>query len=58
MQENQPRSQTEFSMRLRELVRTAHENDVDVEGGWNCRYESDLPDWEVAITEVVKRFDE
>lgn len=39
---------------LRSLLRTAHENGVDIRGGWECRNGDGYPDWDVVITEVEK----
>lgn len=36
------------------LFRRAHANGVDVMGGWECRNDGDLPDWDVVVTEVQK----
>lgn len=47
-----PTSGDELNARLEELFRTAHANDVDVEGGWTCRNAPDNPDWEVVVTEL------
>lgn len=39
-----------FNDRLRELLIRAHKNDVDVEGGWECRNHDDsVPDWDVDV---------
>lgn len=43
-----------FHEKLQELVRRAHDNDVDVEGGWACRNGDGHPDWDVVVTEVEK----
>lgn len=43
-----------FHEELQELVRRAHANDVDVEGGWACRNGDGHPDWDVVVTEVEK----
>jgi hypothetical protein len=45
----------EFNESLTELVRSAYENGVDIEGGWECRNPSENPDWDVMILEVTKR---
>lgn len=42
----------EFADALLALVRRAHFGGVDVEGGWDCRTEAELPDWDVVVTEV------
>lgn len=41
-----------FADALRSLVRRAHDGGIDVEGGWECRTEAELPDWDVVVTEV------
>lgn len=51
-----PTTAPEFERRLFRLVREAHENGVDVEGGWADRNgDPDRPDWGVEIYEVVDR---
>lgn len=45
-------SAAEFAEALRALVRRAHVSGVGVEGGWECRTEAELPDWDVVVTEV------
>lgn len=49
-----PRTEQEFNERLIRLIRDAHANGVDVEGGWMDRTRNDEPDWGVEIYEVVK----
>lgn len=44
----------EFNDALNGLIQSAHANDVDVEGGWECRTRSGNPDWDVVILEVSK----
>ncbi|AGN00869.1 hypothetical protein L593_04600 [Salinarchaeum sp. Harcht-Bsk1] len=39
---------------LKALLRTAYENGVDVEGGFECRNGVEHPDWDVIVTEVEK----
>lgn len=47
-------SEEDLATALRSLLLCAHENGVDVEGGWECRNGSDRPDWDVVVTEVEK----
>lgn len=50
-----PETQAAFESNLIWLIRTAHENGVDVEGGWMDRNGSEqLPDWGIEIYEVTK----
>lgn len=45
----------EFNEALNELMRTAYENGVAVEGGWECRNSTGSPDWDVVILEITKQ---
>ena len=45
----------EFHRVLRELLLTAHANDVEVSGGWECRSNGDVPDWEIVVTTLADR---
>ena len=47
-------SEEELHAELQSLLRRAHENGVDVEGGWDCRNGAEHPDWDVLVTEVQK----
>ncbi|MEF8786170.1 MAG: hypothetical protein V5A45_09575 [Haloarculaceae archaeon] len=47
-------SEKELLTELQSLLRQAHENGIDVEGGWDCRNGAEHPDWDVMITEVKK----
>lgn len=49
-----PTSRDELNAELKALLRHAHDNGVDVKGGWECRNSVDRPDWDVVITEVQK----
>lgn len=40
---------------LQALIREAHDNDIDVIGGWECRNGPEYPDWDILVTEVTKR---
>lgn len=44
----------DLNAELISLLRRAHDNGVDVEGGWECRNGTDHPDWDVLVTEVRK----
>lgn len=51
---NGPTTEHAFEELLVELVRSAHENGVDVEGGWGDRSERpETPNWSVEIYEIV-----
>lgn len=52
---NEVTTEEEFAERLGELVYTAYEKGVDIEGGWECRNSSEDPDWAVLILEVTKK---
>lgn len=47
-------SKAELNAELKSLLRRAHENGVDVEGGFECRNGVEHPDWDVVVTEVEK----
>ncbi|WP_340099726.1 hypothetical protein [Salinibaculum salinum] len=47
-------SEEDLHTELQSLLRQAHENDINVEGGWDCRNGTEHPDWDVIITEVQK----
>ena len=50
-----PTTDSEFGDRLGSLIRAAHRNGIDVEGGWAFRNDGgDDPDWGVEIYEVTK----
>jgi hypothetical protein len=46
-------SKTEFATELNALLGRAHENDVNVKGGWECRNGDGQPDWDVVVTEIA-----
>lgn len=51
-----PMTDEEFHDQLRQLIRTAEANGVDVAGGWECRNTSpDHSDWDIEITEVQSK---
>ncbi|WP_144796849.1 hypothetical protein [Halorubrum depositum] len=52
--DDSPTAEAEFRDELRALLRRAHEEGVDVEGGWDCRNGSEHPDWDVVVSEVRK----
>lgn len=39
---------------LGSLLRSAHDNGIVVEGGWECRNGPDKPDWDVIVSRVQK----
>ena len=47
-------SKVELREELKALLRRAYENEVDVEGGFECRNGVEHPDWDVIVTEVEK----
>ncbi|OYR40491.1 hypothetical protein DJ82_03800 [Halorubrum sp. Ib24] len=49
-----PSDESAFRDELRSLLRRAHERDVDVEGGWECRNGAENPDWDIIVSEVRK----
>lgn len=49
-----PTTRESLDEALRALLQQAHENDVDVKGGWECRNGDGYPDWDIVITEVEK----
>lgn len=52
-----PLTSDAFNAELKALLRRAHDEGVDVEGGWNCRNGETYPDWDVVVTEVRKNGD-
>ncbi|WP_232686705.1 hypothetical protein [Halobacterium zhouii] len=46
---------TELHAELKSLLRRAHTNGIDVEGGWACRNDAEHPDWDIVVTEVQKQ---
>lgn len=54
MKSNGPTTRESLDEALRALLQQAHENDVDVKGGWECRNGDGYPDWDIVITEVEK----
>ncbi|MFB6079879.1 MAG: hypothetical protein ABEJ81_02585 [Haloferacaceae archaeon] len=50
-----PTTEQAFQNDLARLIRVAHANGVDVEGGWEDRtLDADAPDWGIEIYEVSK----
>ena len=47
-------SEEELNEALKALLRRAHENGIDVRGGWECRNGEEHPDWDLVVTEVRK----
>ncbi|USZ71902.1 hypothetical protein [Natronosalvus halobius] len=47
-------TRAKLNAELQSLLRRAHGNGVDVEGGWECRNGPEHPDWDVIVTEVRK----
>ncbi|MFC7213004.1 hypothetical protein ACFQO4_02770 [Saliphagus sp. GCM10025334] len=47
-------TRAELNAEMQSLLRQAHGNGVDVEGGWECRNGPEQPDWDVIVTEVRK----
>lgn len=51
-EESTPTSRGELNAELRSLLVRAHDNGVDVKGGWECRNGDGYPTWDVVVTEV------
>ncbi|MFC7045867.1 hypothetical protein ACFQH6_11020 [Halobacteriaceae archaeon GCM10025711] len=50
-----PTDAASFNAALQRLLRAAHRNDVPIRGAWQSRNEeTDIPDWDIQITEVKK----
>ncbi len=47
-------TKAELNEELKELLCRAHENGLDVRGGFECRNGVEHPDWDVVVTEVIK----
>ncbi|WP_424016765.1 hypothetical protein ACOZ4N_12840 [Halorientalis pallida] len=47
-----------FETLLTELLRTAHQNGIEVEGGWDVDGEDGHPDWDVVVTVVERTADD
>ncbi|WP_336002865.1 hypothetical protein [Halorientalis halophila] len=47
-------SEAELQAELTDLFRRAHEEGVDVLGGWECSNGSEDPHWDVIVTEVQR----
>jgi hypothetical protein len=52
---DEPSTESQFHAQLAELIRSAHDNDVDVSGGWDLRNDERYPDWSLEIVELRKR---
>lgn len=57
MSDDEVTSASALSDAVQSLLCRAHDNDVDIEGGLDCRNGPDYPDWDVIITEVEKNDD-
>lgn len=53
-EETQITSKAELNTELKALLRKAHENEIDIEGGFECRNGAEHPDWDVIVTEIEK----
>jgi hypothetical protein len=51
-------SPEEFEAALTAIIETAVETDVDVRGAWEFQTDGSTHDWEVNVTELVKRDDD
>lgn len=49
-----PGTPAELSEALTALLYQAHDNGINVEGGWECLNGPDHPDWDVVVTEMDK----
>lgn len=47
-------SKEELNAELKALLLRAYENEIDVEGAFECRNGVEHPDWDVIVTEVEK----
>jgi hypothetical protein len=47
-----------FASYLSMLVRTAHQNGVTVDGGWEVDGDDGHPDWDVVVTVVERAADD
>ena len=54
VEETPPTSKEELNAAMKALLRSAYENGIDVEGGFECRNGVEHPDWDVIVTEVEK----
>lgn len=54
MDPDEPTTRETLNGALQTLLKQAHDNDVSVKGGWECRNDDEYPDWDVVITEVEK----
>lgn len=50
-------SEAALNDELKALLSRAHEDGINVEGGWECRNGAEHPDWDVVVTEVTKKGD-
>lgn len=55
VEDDEPTTEAELLAELRSLLRRAHANGVEVEGGWACPNGDDHPGWDVVITEVEQQ---
>lgn len=47
-------TKAELNEEIEALLWRAHENGIDVRGGFECRNGVEHPDWDVIVTEVTK----
>jgi hypothetical protein len=47
-------SKAKLNEELKALLLRAYKNEIDVEGGFECRNGTEHPDWDVIVTEVEK----
>jgi len=47
-------SEEELNEELKSLLHRAHNNGIDVRGGWECRNGDEYPDWDLVVTEIRK----
>lgn len=52
--EPSPETPEELNTEIKLLLQAAHDNGVDVKGGWECRNGNQHPDWDLVVTEVRK----
>lgn len=45
----------DFREALTRLLAEAHENNIDIEGGWTCRHPDGNPSWDATVVELAER---
>lgn len=47
-----PVSESELQCQLASLLRRADREGIDIAGGWTCRNDDGMTDWDVVVTEL------